>query len=146
MALAGPLLDDVRALASTLSSNVSVRFLGYTPNDQVLGYYRHHPVDVFVNVSESEGVPVSIMEALSFGVPCVATDVGGVRELLYPEFGYLLPAHFEIPDLAAVLHERNWRNKSARLAAKAWQQRYFSLENYRSFCEFLITEARRRGF
>ena len=35
------------------------------------------PYHVFLNVSSSEGVPVSIIEAMSFGIPCIATNVGG---------------------------------------------------------------------
>lgn len=46
-------------------------------NQLVYDFYRNNDVDVFVNLSESEGIPVSIIETISFGVPVVATDVGG---------------------------------------------------------------------
>ena len=33
---------------------------------------------IFINMSDSEGVPVSIMEALSIGIPVIARAVGGI--------------------------------------------------------------------
>jgi glycosyltransferase involved in cell wall biosynthesis len=48
-------------------------------------------VDIVVLPSESEGLPVSVMEALAHGVPAVATDVGGVGELLGEGCGELVP-------------------------------------------------------
>lgn len=41
--------------------------------------------DLFVLTSLSEGFPLTILEALSSGVPCIATDVGGVPEILDDE-------------------------------------------------------------
>ena len=40
------------------------------------------PVDLFLTVSANEGIPVSIMEAQSFGIPVIATDVGGISEIV----------------------------------------------------------------
>lgn len=73
---------------------LSVDLRGRVPNLSILEYYQTTPVTAFVNLSESEGVPVSIMEAMSYGIPIVATDVGGVAELLGVdgESGVLLPA------------------------------------------------------
>lgn len=47
--------------------------------------------DLFLNISESEGVPFSIMEALSAGIPVMATDVGGTAEIIDDTVGRLLP-------------------------------------------------------
>lgn len=63
----------------------AVSFEGW--QDDVLPYYRDH--DVFVLPSLSEGLPTVLMEAQACGVPVVATDVGGARELV--RGGYLVP-------------------------------------------------------
>lgn len=84
----GILDEDLRRLvADTPHPFLDVELRGHTSNDEVLAFYRENPVRVFVNASESEGVPVSIMEAMSFDVPVVATDVGGTGEIVGPDLG-----------------------------------------------------------
>lgn len=46
--------------------------------------------DVLVNPSYSEGLPTSILEAASVGVPIIATDVGGTKEIFIDEMGFLI--------------------------------------------------------
>lgn len=81
----GPLLDELRAQAAGGPVNLTVNWAGLVSPEQVRQYYRTRPVDVFVNSSDYEGIPVSIMEAMSFGIPVVATDVGATAELVPAE-------------------------------------------------------------
>lgn len=84
--------------------NVTFELLGSISNQQVYELYQTQPFHVFVNVSETEGVPVSIMEAMNVGIPVVATDVGGTAELVKDgESGYLLERDYEDTHLAALL-------------------------------------------
>lgn len=46
--------------------------------------------DIFVNPSYSEGLPTTILEAASVGIPIIATDVGGTREILINGMGCLI--------------------------------------------------------
>lgn len=88
----GPDEAEVRALAQReLGSHPLVRYeiTGYTPHEKVLEIYRETAFDVFINVSRMEGVPVSIMEAMAFGVPTVAPALGGIPELVSEETGLL---------------------------------------------------------
>lgn len=92
----GPLREELQEKAKRLSSKnkkITVNFLGQKTNKEVLDFYKMNPVDLFINVSESEGIPVSIMEAASRGIPVIATDVGGASELVddNERVGYLLP-------------------------------------------------------
>lgn len=75
----GDLPELTRELASA-SPNWHVEMHGWKPNSEVRDFYRTHRIDLFVNLSTSEGIPVSIMEAISFDIPVVATDVGGTGE------------------------------------------------------------------
>src|SRR5262249_43957822 len=61
-----------------------------------LGYRRElHPIfaaaDVAVLSSDNEGTPVSLIEAAAAGLPAVATDVGGVGEVVTEDTGIVVP-------------------------------------------------------
>jgi glycosyltransferase involved in cell wall biosynthesis len=101
----GPEEERLRSLASRVPANVSCHWYGSVPNDEIRRHYENHPVDLFATVTASEGgVPVSIMEAQSFGIPVLATDVGGIRDIITRENGILVDgAHgpVEIADALA---------------------------------------------
>lgn len=59
---------------------------------------------IFVLPSHFEGVPVAILEAMAWGVPIVATRVGGIPEVVGAEEGILVPAG-DIDELAVALNE-----------------------------------------
>lgn len=104
----GPLLDDLKNLADKELkgiNNVSFRFLGSLSNVDVQSFYCSNPVDLFVSVSEDEGLPVSIMECMSYGVPVIATDVGGVKEIVNNSTGYLLDSDFTSDELLKKINE-----------------------------------------
>lgn len=102
----GVLEADVRQKASDLmksNDKVKVCFMGRLDNLDVIKYYSENPIDLFINVSKSEGLPISIMEAMSYGIPCVATDVGGTSEIVNNNNGYLLSEYFRDQDLINIL-------------------------------------------
>jgi glycosyltransferase involved in cell wall biosynthesis len=74
-----------------------IRALGLTDSVELAGERRDVPAllatgDVFVLSSRSEGAPISILEAMAAGLPVVASDVGGVGELVLDgETGLLVP-------------------------------------------------------
>lgn len=79
----GPLGGELRSRVERERLNgVTVELRGAVDNEDLLAFYGAHRVDAFLNVSESEGVPVSIMEAMSFGIPVIATRVGGTPEIV----------------------------------------------------------------
>ncbi len=106
----GALFDELVEAADNAqqaSPNLTIDLRGQTDNRQIIEYYQQNPVHALVNVSDSEGVPVSIMEALSFGIPVVATDVGGTGEVVGRELssGILLPKRPSVESLADALQE-----------------------------------------
>jgi glycosyltransferase involved in cell wall biosynthesis len=137
----GPLRAEVEAVIDKFPENVTGVLLGAMPNAEVLRYYSEHHVDLFVNVSESEGVPVSIMEVLSFGIPVVATHVGGVSEIVDDRVGQLLPPDVSIQQLEKAIT----RFKAADLttlranARKRWEDLCDARQNYTAFCESLLS-------
>ena len=89
----GPALRALQAGLQSGPPNLAVHLAGQVPNARVLAHYASQPVDLLVLLSRSEGLPVSIQEALAHGIPVLATDVGGVAEAVdvSGENGALLP-------------------------------------------------------
>lgn len=83
----GPLLEETKALASRLGIKDRVEFSGTRTDVAALLAQS----DVFVLSSRFEGLPISILEAMRAGLPVVASDVGGVSELVDAETGILVP-------------------------------------------------------
>jgi glycosyltransferase involved in cell wall biosynthesis len=68
-----------------------VRLLGTVPHTELLGIYRDRRADCVVLPSLHEGLSVALVEAMAYGVPVIATGVGGVPELLENGAGVLVP-------------------------------------------------------
>lgn len=86
----GQLQTVIETACKKLPPNIKWHITGKIAPNEVYNYYLNKQVDIFLNVSETEGLPVSIMEALSFGVPIFATNVGGTNELVNNNTGKLL--------------------------------------------------------
>jgi len=130
LAGAGPKEEEIRRQASRLELEDVVRFHGYVPNDQVVEWLATGRIDIVALPSESEGVPVSLIEALAHGVPAVATDVGGVAELLGDGCGELVPPRdsgFLAAALARMLASPRLRAEYAQ-AGRARVEREFAVE------------------
>lgn len=97
----GPAMDDLRkSIAKTPVSNLRVDLVGRVPVQHVRDHFAREPVDLFINASRSEGMPISVMEAQSFGVACLAPDVGGVAEVAPPSLNAIVTASSSPRDYA----------------------------------------------
>lgn len=72
--------SDYRRLAKKLGVKERVRFMGNVPHDDLPALFA--AADVMALVSENEGLANAWVEALACGTPIVASDVGGIRELV----------------------------------------------------------------
>lgn len=96
----GNLKDEILDLTEKFSSNINFKLTGWIDSKKVKLFYQDNQADLFINVSESEGVPVSIMEAMSASIPVLATNVGGVSEIVNNENGKLLNVNIKPQELA----------------------------------------------
>ncbi|MCF2595531.1 glycosyltransferase [Pseudoflavonifractor phocaeensis] len=141
----GPLkeqvLDEAREKLDPLP-HITYEFRGNVPNSEVLRFYAVAPVDLFVNCSDSEGIPVSIMEAMARGIPVVARDVGGNGEIVDSACGRLLPAQTGPTDLARAIDgllalPAEQFAGIRRAAAEKIAAQYDAESNYKHFYEQL---------
>ncbi len=83
----GQLLEECRCLVEEMGLSDCVTFLGNVTDVYTL----LSAADVFVLSSDSEAMPISILEAMACGLPVVSTRVGGVPELVGEDNGLLVP-------------------------------------------------------
>lgn len=137
----GPGLEELKAYASSSLGFMKYSFPGEVRNGKLMQFYRETPVDLFVNTSSSEGLPVSIMEACSFGIPILATNVGGTGETVKNGLnGFLLPADVTPELLAGKIREicRMPADKQSSLHAssrKIWENGFNAAANYAAFAK-----------
>jgi len=74
----GPLKQELKDYADRLKISGKLCFTGWREDiSDIL-----NAIDIFVLPSLSEGIPMSLLEAMSMGLPCIATCVGGVPEII----------------------------------------------------------------
>ncbi len=71
---------NLELLAEKLNIKEKIEFVGAVPHEKVLEYYQQ--ADIFVLPSLNEGMSNSMLEALAVGLPLIATDTGGTREII----------------------------------------------------------------
>jgi glycosyltransferase involved in cell wall biosynthesis len=105
-------------------AGVFVNLTGNLSNQEVRRLLREGGFKVFVNVSSSEGLPVSIMEAMATGIPVGAPDVGGV---IAEALAFFLD-----------MNEEMWKQFSVK-AYETWKNQFSDDRNYGDFVTFLHT-------
>jgi len=124
----------MQSRAAGLPQHIKVDLKGSLSHAEVMEYYKEHGVHAFISLSESEGLPVSMMEAISFGIPVISTDVGGVRELVNEYTGLLIDADPEPEVIAQHIDDcllTGLQSASFRAGVRnSWQEKFASAKNY----------------
>ena len=85
----GGLRPELERIAAELGIDDAVEFAGQLSPGDVRSWYRR--AKVFALPSRSEGLPLSLLEAMAAGVPAIATSVGAVPEVLVAGTGLIVP-------------------------------------------------------
>jgi glycosyltransferase involved in cell wall biosynthesis len=120
----GPERANLERAAAAHGLSEAAVFTGALTQDKVLELYRG--ADLFVLASFAEGIPVVLMEAMSMEIPCVATWVNGVPELIRDGVTGLLVPPANAPVLAEAI---------ARLAGDSALQRRLAAAGRRQVVE-----------
>lgn len=126
----GALMMELQHLIQRTPHEFSVRLLGNVSNQEIMRYYSLNPVDLFINVSSSEGLPVSIMEAISFNIPIVATNVGGTSEIVNPKTGVLIEDNPALEEICEAIKTVLSHTYSPR---EFWEENFNAEKNYHKF-------------
>ena len=134
----------LESLLKTLPKSIEVTLKGSVSNNEIYSFHNLESPNLFINVSSTEGVPVSIMEAMSFGIPAIATAVGGTPEIVNNENGYLLSKDPSTKEIAEVIQDFFNLSEQERLnkqksAYKTWNEDYNATKNYNQFVEDILS-------
>lgn len=141
----GPGFEKIKQMAKErLNQQIHPHFMGLVSNQKVLKIYKEYCPNIFINVSSSEGVPVSIMEAMSFGTPVIATNVGGNSEIVNEHNGILLSFNPSVKEVAdAILKfsemEKEQYDTYRKAAYDTCNDNYNSQRNYTAFARELAS-------
>lgn len=134
--------------AERLKGRADIRytFTGQMEHEEVVRYYETQQADCFVTTSSTEGVPVSVMEAMSYGIPIIATPVGGIPEMIQGN-GILLSESPSGEETAEAILRLCRMDAESRAALKdrsyeLWEQRFAIEATARRLMEIMETTAR----
>ena len=141
----GPKEEELKRLSAEIlgpKENIEYDLKGYVKNEELHAFYRENLVDVFVTTSSSEGNPVSVMEAMSYGIPVIAPDVCDFARMI-DGCGTLLSGECTGRELADAIIAMDDMPKDdyLRLRARArelWQERFNADINNKRFVEEVL--------
>jgi glycosyltransferase involved in cell wall biosynthesis len=120
-------------------NNIKVELLGDLSQEKVFDLYSSVSINLFLSLSSTEGLPVSMMEAISFGIPLLATDVGGCKEIANKETGKLLNSDVSVEEFAKSIEEfknSEMNSNTFRICVrKFWEENFNDQINYSKFFE-----------
>lgn len=119
----GPLEREIREQIAQYKLDGIIHLTGRLPHDALMQMYKNGEVDAVVLPSivtddgEKEGIPVSLMEAMAYGMPVISTDTGAIPELLCEGAGILVsPGSAEAlaQSIQELIGDRSTRERLAR--------------------------------
>jgi len=122
----GPDRDKLESLVDEKNLSKYIRFEGSINQNRIQEYYL--AADIFALASFAEGIPVVLMEAMAMEIPCIATHINGIPELIRNGVDGLLVAPSDIDGMATALARLMDDSSLRRSLGKAGRQRV--LEDY----------------
>lgn len=121
--------------------NISYEMTGFVPVEEIMRFYGENCIDCFLTTSSTEGSPVSVQEAMSFGIPVIATAVGELPNMIDGS-GILLPENPQAQDVSGALtrfyHMSDEETVKMHVNARVlWEQKYNADENAEKFVRML---------
>ena len=136
----GPSMESLNMAANkalSANGNLTIELKGRVDNLEVLDFYKKDETDLFITTSSTEGLPVSISEAMSFGLPIIATDVGGIKEQVEGN-GILLSPNPLASEVAGaierIMHmDSATRDKMGKISREIWKKKFDISVNIKEF-------------
>ena len=123
----GSEINNLKLLVKKYELEKKINFIGKVENTKLNEYLKN--ADIFIQASNYEGLPHSILEAMNFEIPILSTDVGGCSVLLNKgERGYIIPmpvSEVEISEgIRTIINNKNEAKSKAKLAKNYLNQEH----------------------
>ncbi|MCX8144531.1 MAG: glycosyltransferase [Bacteroidia bacterium] len=136
-------IDEIKEKINNYNLNDRCFLLGKMSHSEVMNFYKTHSIDLFMNTSTVEGIPVSIMEAISYGVPVLATDAGGNREIVNDKNGFLIPNQFDVKEVAKIIDsffsDEKLVQEKRKGSLEIFDKYYNADKNFKVFIEDILS-------
>jgi len=143
----GPQLDNLKALAAELGIQDHVYFLGWQSRDDLTKQYQQ--ANIFLFPSRHEGMPNAVLEAMSTGLPVVATRIAGSEELVVEgETGFLVQTENVdelCESLRRILVDSGQRKKMGLASRRRVEENYSwkkVAEQYKNLLDVIASKAK----
>lgn len=140
----GDLMEEIAKKAQELlagKNNISYQLAGFIPLEEIMRFYEENDIDCFITTSSTEGCPVSIQEAMSYGIPIIATAVGEIPNMI--DGNGILLSENPLPEDVQTAIERLYHAEEAESLAMQeksralWERKYNATDNAKRFVEEL---------
>jgi glycosyltransferase involved in cell wall biosynthesis len=119
-------LEETRRVAAELKVSSRLSLPGGVPNEEVARHLESH--DVFLNTTDVDNTPVSVLEAMACGLAVVSTNVGGIPYLLTDGSDSLLVPRDDAPAMADAVRRVLTEPELAAALSRGARQRVMELD------------------
>ncbi len=126
----GPYFSELQKLIDNLDIKESISLVGEVDHSRIGNFLSK--ADIFILITKHEGLPLTILEAMSKGLPIIASKVGGVPEEVNNECGILIDKNEvkEIKNALALLISDEAKRREMGLLSRKRAEQFFSLEKF----------------
>lgn len=132
----GILKNELESLIKERGLTAYIKTAGAIPHEKLVGMYQNKKIDLVIlpsittNKGEHEGIPVSLMEAMAYGIPVISTNTGGIPELLSDRAGIMVEEKSPKKLSRAIIKIMKEEDFAKKLSQRAYQkiQEKFNIE------------------
>jgi glycosyltransferase involved in cell wall biosynthesis len=135
-------LNKIKTAIKNLPNHIKVIFHGFLTEMEIVNFYKTNSLNLFISLSRSEGLPVSMMEAQSFGIPIMSTNVGGCSEICNEQTGLLIEKEFNPKEVAQQIEQfKNSKKNTLEFKQQCklyWEKNFNAEVNYKNFAKLIL--------
>ena len=135
----GPMREMLIRSTKKLDKKIEFNFMGHIDHDMLLKFYRENEVGLFISLSTKEGLPVSMVEALSYGIPLAGYRVFGIPEIINSDTGILFDIDDEFSTMANKIRNLlTHKQKDQDRIFKEFTKKFEAERNYNAMISIML--------